>query len=157
VQPYTQTLYFEDLTPGATLETHARTITEADIVAFAALSGDYNPLHTDAVYAAQTPFGERIAHGLLVLSIASGLANRLGFLEGSVEAFTGLDWKYRAPVKIGDTVRVRIAVQKKRAVTQSGGGFVTCTVQILNQHDAIVQKGTWTILVQGRPVSDPAE
>ncbi len=145
-----ETLYFEDLTPRLSLETVGRTITEADIMAFAGLSGDLNPLHTDAVYAATTPFGERIAHGLLVLSIATGLANRLGVLERSVEAFTALEWKYRGPVKIGDTVRARLSVKQSRTVPGYHGGLVLLNVSILNQRDEVVQKGLWTVMVKGK-------
>ncbi len=142
--------YFEDLEPGVTVETARRTITETDIVLFTGLSGDFNPLHTDALFAAQTQFGERIAHGLLVLAVATGLANQLGFLQGTAEAFTGLEWKYRAPVKAGDTIRARIAVLKKRALPGYSGGLVTFDVEILNQRDETAQKGTWTVMVRGK-------
>lgn len=105
--------YFEEFEIGDEVETAARTVTETDVMLFAGLSGDYNQLHTDAEFARGTLFGERIAHGLLGLSIASGLASRLGFVEGTAEAFTGLEWKFRGPIKIGDTIRVRLKVQRK--------------------------------------------
>ncbi len=108
-------LYFEDMEVGWKARTPGRTVTEADIVEFAGLSGDYTPLHTDAEYARGTIFGERVAHGLLGLAIASGLATRLGFLEETVEAFTGLEWKFRAPIRIGDTIHVEIEVAQKRS------------------------------------------
>ncbi len=150
MQDIRQVLYFEDLEEGYTIETVGRTVTETDVVQFAALSGDYNPLHTDAVYAATTPFGERIAHGLLGLAIATGLVNRLGAFEGSVEAFTGLDWKYRAPIKIGDTIHVRVTIARKRAVPGYAGGIVNLDVIILNQRDETVQKGVWSVMLRGR-------
>ncbi len=81
-------LYFEEFTLGQEIDSPARTVTEADVMLFAGLSGDYNPLHTDVEYARDTPYGERIAHGLLGLSIASGLAARAGFIEGTTLAFT---------------------------------------------------------------------
>ncbi len=143
-------LYFEDLNIGDTIETMGRTITEADIVQFAGLSGDFYGLHTDEEFAKQTPFGTRIAHGLLVLSIGSGLAMRLGFLEGTVEAFMGLEWSFRRPVFIGDTVRVRGEVVEKKPMKRLGGGLVTLKVQIVNQKDEVVQRGTWTILVRSK-------
>ncbi|HHN94397.1 MAG TPA: dehydratase [Anaerolineae bacterium] len=143
--------YFEEFTVGDVVETAGRTITEADIVLFAGLSGDYNQLHTDAEFAKGTLYGERIAHGLLGLSIASGLAARLGFVEGTAQAFTGLEWKFRAPIKIGDTIRVRAEVKKKKAMPRLGGGFVVFDVVILNQRDEVTQKGTWTMLIKGRP------
>lgn len=144
-------LYFEDFAEGMALETRGRTITEADIVQFAGLSGDFNPMHTDAVYAAATQFGQRVAHGLLGLSIASGLAYQLGFLEGTVLAFTALDWKFRAPIFIGDTIRVAVKVTKKREMKAAGGGFVSFEVQVLNQDDKVTQKGEWTVLVASKP------
>ncbi len=146
----TQGLYFEDIELNVPVETMARTITETDIVIFAGLTGDYNPVHTDAVFAAQQPFGERIAHGLLIVSIVSGLAYRLGLLEGTADALTGVEWKFRGPVKIGDTIRARLSATKKRALPGHSGGLVTFDVTVLNQHDEEVQKGSWTVVVRGR-------
>jgi 3-hydroxybutyryl-CoA dehydratase len=143
--------YFEEFEIGAEVETLARTITETDVVLFAGLSGDYNQLHTDAEFAQRTLFGERVAHGLLGLSIASGLASRLGFVEGTAEALTALEWKFRRPVKIGDTIRVRLSAVQKKEVPRLGGGFVVFDVAVLNQRDETVQKGTWTVLVRSAP------
>ncbi len=143
--------YFEEFEVGDAFETAARTITEQDILAFAALSGDTNPLHLDAEYAAATPFGQRIAHGLLGLSVASGLAWQTGVLEGTTEAFTALEWKFRAPILIGDTLRLRIEVRQKKAVPRLGAGFVVVDAVLLNQNNVVVQKGTWTVLVRLRP------
>jgi len=142
--------YFEDFEIGETMTTPARTITEADIVMFAGLSGDYNPLHTDEEYARGTAFGGRIAHGLLGLSIASGLASRLGFLEKAVLAFLGLDWKFRKPIRAGDTVHVVVTVAEKKAMPRAGGGIVTFAVKVLNQDDEVTQRGTWRILMRMR-------
>jgi 3-hydroxybutyryl-CoA dehydratase len=145
--------YFEEFEIGDQIKTAARTVTETDVVLFAGLSGDYNQLHTDAEFARETLFGERIAHGLLGLSIASGLASRLGFIEGTVEAFTGLEWKFRAPIRIGDTIRVHSEVLRKKEMPRLGGGFVVLDVAVLNQRDETVQKGTWTVLVKSVPDS----
>jgi 3-hydroxybutyryl-CoA dehydratase len=144
-------LYFEEFEDGYEAETAARTVTEADIMAFAGLSGDYNPLHTNSEFAKDTIFKERVAHGLLGLSIASGLANRLGFADGTAQAFTGMDWKFRGPIMIGDTIRARIAVKKKKAMKQLNGGFVFFDITLLNQRDEVVQKGTWTLLISSAP------
>ena len=144
-------LYFEDFSVGMALETRGRTIAESDIVGFAGLSGDFNPMHTDETYAQGTQFGKRVAHGLLGLSIASGLAYQMGFLDGTVIAFTNLEWKFRAPVFIGDTLRVQVKVTNLREMRQAGGGFVTFDVKIVNQDNAITQKGEWTVLVAGKP------
>ncbi len=143
--------YFEEFEIGDRVETATRTITETDVMVFAALSGDYNPLHTDAEFAKGTLFGERIAHGLLGLSIASGLASQLGFVEGTAEAFIGLEWKFRAPIRFGDTVRVQAKVRQKKAMGRLGGGFITFDVKLLNQRDETVQKGAWTVLIKSAP------
>lgn len=146
----TRGLFFEDFVIGSTMVSPARTITEADVSAFAGLSGDYNPLHTDEEYAKGTMFGGRIAHGLLVLSIASGLASRLGFLEGTVLAFLGLDWKFREPVRAGDTVHVEATIAAKKAMPRLGGGIVDIEMDVLNQAGAVAQKGTWRLLMRVR-------
>jgi acyl dehydratase len=143
--------YFEEFEIGDAIETAARTVTESDVMRFAALSGDYNQLHTDAEYASGTRFGERIAHGLLGLSIVSGLANRLGFGAGTVEAFTSLEWKFRGPIKFGDTIRARLEVKRKKEMARLGGGFVIFDIVVLNQEDDTVQKGTWTLLMKSAP------
>jgi acyl dehydratase len=143
--------YFEEFEIGETMVTPARTVTESDVVRFAGLSGDYNQLHTDAEYARETMFGERIAHGLLGLSIVSGLSSRLGFGEGTVEAFTSLEWKFRGPIRLGDTIHARFEVKRKREMSRLGGGFVILDVVVLNQEEETVQKGTWTLLIRGAP------
>ena len=143
-------LYFEDFSVGQRISTPARTITEADIVAFAGLTGDGNPLHTDAEYARTTIFGERIAHGLLILSIGMGLAWRLGFMEGTVEAFRGLEWKFSAPVKIGDTIHLEAQVADVKPMPRLKGGIVTLDVKIVNQRNETVEKGTWEALVRSK-------
>jgi 3-hydroxybutyryl-CoA dehydratase len=143
--------YFEEFEIGDVVETAARTVTETDIVLFAGLSGDYNQIHTDVEFTKGTRYGERVAHGLLGLSIASGLAAQLGLIEGTVEAFTGLEWKFRGPILIGDTIRVRLEVKQKKEMPRLGGGFVVLDVAVLNQRDETVQKGTWTALITGAP------
>jgi 3-hydroxybutyryl-CoA dehydratase len=143
--------YFEEFEIGDVVGTAARTVTETDIVLFAGLSGDYNQIHTDVEFTKGTRYGERVAHGLLGLSIASGLAARLGLIEGTVEAFTGLEWKFRGPILIGDTIRVRLEVKQKKEMPRLGGGFVVLDVAVLNQRDETVQKGTWTALIKGAP------
>jgi acyl dehydratase len=143
--------YFEEFEIGDVVETAARTVTETDIVLFAGLSGDYNQIHTDVEFTKGTRFGERVAHGLLGLSIVSGLAARLGLIEGTVEAFTGLEWKFRGPILIGDTIRARLEVKRKKDMARLGGGFVVLDVAVLNQRDETVQKGTWTALMKGAP------
>jgi acyl dehydratase len=142
-------LYFEEFRIGDSITSVGRTVTEADVVAFAALSGDWNQMHTDAVYAAEHPFGQRVAHGLLVMSIASGLAMRLGFLEGTALAFREIgEWKFSLPVFLGDTIHVRATVAETRPMPRLAGGLVTLKVEILNQEDKVVQRGLWGVLVR---------
>ena len=116
-----ESMYFEDFEEGMELESVGRTITEADIVMFAALTGDWNPIHVDAEYAKKTMFGQRIAHGLLTLSIMSGLLMRLGFLEETVVAFYGIDrLRFTNPVFIGDTIKAKAKVVEKQDRGQFG-------------------------------------
>lgn len=143
-------MYFEEFEVGRQVMTQARTITEADIVNFAGLAGDYNPIHTNAEFAKGTPYGERIAHGMLGLSIATGLANLLGFMDGTVIAFTGLEWKFKGPIRIGDTIHVTAQVKQTRAMRAVGGGFVVLDARVLNQREEVVQQGEWTVLVKSR-------
>lgn len=142
--------FFEEFEVGQTVVTAGRTITEGDIVRFAGLSGDFNQIHTDAAYASQGMFGGRIAHGLLVLSVASGLAVQTGIIEGTVLAFRELEWKFSRPVMIGDTVRAQIEVEDTKALPRLGGGNVVMKVNVLNQKDEIVHRGRWIMLVKSK-------
>lgn len=154
MEPVTLGAYFEDLAIGTSMTSPGRTVTEHDIAAFAGLSGDYNLLHTDARFAAATPFGQRIAHGLLGLSIASGLAARLNLIDGTAQAFSGLEWKFRRPIVAGDTVYVEIAVAATKPMPAAGGGLVSFQLKLLNQRDEVVQRGTWDLLMRSRPAGD---
>lgn len=147
-------LYFEDYEIGGKFVTRGRTITEADIVSFAGLTGDYNPMHTDAEYMKSHPFGQRIAHGMLSLSYAVGQAYQLGFMEGTVIAFRGLEMKFSLPVLIGDTTHVELSVAEKKEAARLGGGTVTIDVKIINQHGKTVQSGQWIVLIMSRPKAE---
>jgi acyl dehydratase len=148
-------LYFEDFEVGQKSYTVGRTITESDIVAFAGLSGDYNQIHTDSQFAENTPYGQRIAHGLLVTSVASGLIAQSGLIEGTVLAFREINnWKFAKPTYIGDTVRVEVEVQKTKALRRLGGGAVEIALSVLNQKDEVVMKGVWTVLMVSRPEAE---
>jgi len=144
-------LYFEEFQPGGELVSPARTITEADIVTFAGLSGDYTQLHTDEEFARKTPYGRRIAHGMLVLSIATGLAARLGFIEGTALAFRELSWKFSLPVFIGDTIHVKAVCKELKPMPRLGGGLVAFDVSVVNQEGKTVERGDWLMLVASKP------
>ncbi len=145
-------LYFEDFQVGQKIVTRGRTVTEADIVRFAGISGDFNPMHTDAEYGKGHMFGQRVAHGLLVLSIASGLAYQLGIIDGTVLAFREIDeWKFSTPTFIGDTVRVELEVTELKPAERLGGGIVSLKARVLNQKNEVCQRGTWRMLIASRP------
>jgi len=145
-------LYFEEFEVGREIVTVGRTIAESDIFNFAGFSGDYNQIHTDAEFAKGTPFGQRVAHGLLGLSIASGLAMRTGVLEGTVIAFREINnWKFVNPIFIGDTIHVEMEVAETKALPRIGGGSVVITLDVKKQSGETVMKGNWTVLVMSRP------
>lgn len=148
----TQGQYFEEFQLGQKLETVGRTITETDVVNFSALSGDYNRIHTDAAYAANTPFGQRIAHGLCVSAIASGLMVRTNIMEGTVLAFREInEWKFSKPVFFGDTIHVSSEVVELKSLPRVGGGAVTIKLDVINQKGDVCQTGRWTMLMLSKP------
>ena len=144
-------MYLEDFKAGQVYESPARTITEADVVAFAGLSGDYNPIHTDAEFGAATQFQQRIAHGMLGLSILTGLGSRSGILDGTAIAFLGIEeWKFAKPILFGDTVRVRMTVAEVRPSSKPGSGVLKRRMELLNQRGETVQSGVFVALVRAR-------
>jgi acyl dehydratase len=145
-------LYFEEFYVGQNITSAGRTIAESDIMNFAGISMDYNQIHTDAEFSKGTPFGQRVAHGLLGLSIASGLAMRTGVLEGTVIAFREINnWKFVNPVFIGDTLHVEMEVTETKALPRIGGGSVTIVLDVKKQSGETVMKGAWTVLVMSKP------
>ena len=142
-------MFWEEWKIGAEFQTASRTITEADVVNFAGISGDYNPLHIDEEFCKQTQFGTRIAHGPLVYSIAAGLLFQLHLYDDTLIAFLGFDsLKFTLPVKIGDTVRVRVEVLEKRETSKPDRGVMKRLLQVLNQRDEIVQEGVQAFLLK---------
>ncbi len=150
--------YFEDFSLGDVTTSAGRTITEADIVNFAGLSGDFTQLHTNSEYARQGPYGgQRVAHGLLGLAVASGLLAQLGYLEGTVLAFRELSWKFSLPVYIGDTLHARSTVTGIKPMRRSSAGVITFAIEVLNQRDQVVQSGQWVLLVASKGASGSQE
>ncbi len=150
--PTPRGLYAEDFEIGQKIATAGRTVTETDVVTFAGLSGDFNQIHTDEEYSRQAPFGRRVAHGLLGLAIASGLAVQTGIMEGTIQAFREVtDWKFVKPIFIGDTIRVVLEVKEKKLMPRLGSGLLTIELDVLNQTDETVMKGAWRVLIAGRP------
>jgi acyl dehydratase len=145
-------LYFEEFFVGQKVTTVGRTVTEFDINTFAGLSGDYNQIHTDAEFSKHTPIGQRIAHGILGLSIASGLAMRTGILEGTVIVFREItEWKFVKPIFINDTIHVDLVVKETKALPRIGGGSVAIELEVKNQKDEVCHRGTWNVLVLSKP------
>ena len=146
------THYYEDFRPGQVFLSQGRTITEADVVTFAGWSWDTNPVHTDAEDARHGRFGARIAHGLLGLSVAMGLASRLGVFEFCSIALLGIDdWRFRRPLLLGDTVRVRVEILGTRLTSKGDAGILHRRFTLLNQREEDIQDGEVPLLVSLRP------
>jgi 3-hydroxybutyryl-CoA dehydratase len=144
--------YFEEFGMDFEIRSVGRTITETDVVSFAGLSGDYNQIHTDNAFATESGFGQRVAHGMLVLSIASGLAVQTGILEGTIMAFREIsNWKFTKPIYFGDTIFVELKVVEKKAFPRLGGGTVSLQVLVKKHTNEVAMKGNWTMLVMSKP------
>jgi acyl dehydratase len=141
-------LTFEEFEVGARYTSQARTVTEADVVSFAGLSGDFNPLHTDAEFGKSTPFGERIAHGMLVVAMATGMSNWTGIFEGTTIALMEQVIRYKRAVMFGDTVHLELEVLDKKETSKPDRGVVRFTTQVLNQRDEVVIDGEWTLMMK---------
>lgn len=139
-------LYFEDLSVGDSWTSAARTITETDVVNFAGMTGDYDPLHVDHEYARQTPYRRPIAHGLLGLSLVAGLASH--FPQVRTLAFVSIHkWEFRQPMFVGDTVHAVTEVLEKRPAGRRSG-HITWKRQLVNQSGSVVQSGVFETLVE---------
>ena len=138
-----ETKYFEDLNVGDRTTSAARTVTEADIVNFAGLSGDYNPIHIDETFAENSPFKQRIAHGLLVLSIASGLFTNTDLnqsMKKSLLALMEVNCRFMKPVFIGDTIHVEAEIKEKKETSKPDRGIIIMERAVYKQDGEIVQK-----------------
>jgi acyl dehydratase len=147
-------MYYEEFEIGEKMVTASRTITETDVVNFAGLSGDFNAIHTDAVHAAQDTFAQRVAHGMLVQSIATGLAVQSGIIEGTTLAFRELTCKFSLPIFFGDTIRVQIEIVGKKYFRRLNGGNITMKYSVMNQEDKVVQRGEWVMLIKSNPETE---
>lgn len=143
--------YFDEVELGQKFVTRGRTITEADLVQFAALTGDYNPMHTNAEYMKTHAMGQRVAHGMLTLSYAVGQIYQLGFMERTVMAFRGLEMRFSLPVFIGDTIHVEVTIVEKKEIRRAGSGQVTAEIKIINQDGKTVQSGSMELLLALKP------
>lgn len=144
--------HYEDFETGEIIETPRRTIVDADIFAFAGLTSDFNPLHTDDVFAAESDFGGRIAHGPMLIGMAFGFGARAGLFDGTVLGLLGLEWTFAAPVRPSDTIGARISVLGKRATRKPDRGVVDFQFDLVNQDGTAVQSGRAKILMKARSV-----
>jgi len=139
---------FDEFEVDGRFVSQGRTVTEADVVAFAGLSGDFNPLHTDAEFGKSTPFGGRIAHGMLIVTMATGMANWTGIFEGTTLALMEQVIRYKGAVKFGDTVHLELVVLEKKPTSKEDRGIVRFATQVCNQKGDIVVEGEWTLLMK---------
>jgi len=145
-------LYWEDWEIGKEYVSASRTITEADIVHFAGISGDYNPLHIDEEYCKKTIFGTRIAHGPLVYSIAAGLLFQLHLYDDTLIAFLGFDsLKFTKHVIAGDTITVKISILEKRETSKPDRGVMKRSLKVYNQNNEMVQDAVQAFLLKRKP------
>ena len=143
-------LYFSEYNVGDSFTTLRRTITETDVVMFAGLSGDYNPLHIDAVFAESTPFKQRIAHGMLISSISTGLAQTLGIFEETTIGLLQQTFKYTAPTFFGDTIHLKLTVAGVKPSSKGGKGVVTFDSEIIKQDGTVVNQGQWVVMFRDK-------
>jgi acyl dehydratase len=147
--------YFEDYEVGQSGRTFGRTITETDVWSFAAVSGDYNPVHFDDVYARQaTAFDGRVAHGLFGVSMSTGLLARdapeiLGTRFAGY-AFTGVEWRFIKPLIVGDTIFVEYEIESKTDTSNPATGLVRHAITLVNQNDVVLQRGFINMLMKRR-------
>jgi acyl dehydratase len=139
---------FDEFEIGQRFVTPGRTITEGDIGAFAGLTGDYNPVHTNETFAAASGFGSRIAHGPMGIGIAFGLASRLDLIDGTVVALLGVTWDFKAPMRPGDTIHALICVNGKRPVKDPALGLIELVIELVSQRDEILQSGSARLLLR---------
>lgn len=150
-QPHLHGLWFEQFEPERTFRTARRTVTEADIMAFAGLSGDFNPIHTDELHAAGSAMRGRIAHGMLVMSIATGLAVQAGIFQGTLVALAGMEIQWDRPVRPGDTIGVELAVLERESEPGPKRGRVRFEVRVVNQDGKRVAQAIWRTVVSRSP------
>ena len=143
-------LLLEDFVIGREYVSPARTVTESDVVNFAGLSGDFNPLHMDEEFARQCPFGKRIAHGALGFIISTGLSNQIGIYEGTTIAFLECTVKYPAPLSIGDTVHVVVTPTETRHSSKPGKGILKQSLRLVNQNGVTVMESEQVLMMKAR-------
>ena len=144
-------LFLEDLAVGQVYESQGRTITETDLTMFSMLSGDWNPIHADAEFAKQTPYGERLVHGVLGLAIITGLMDHAGWFRTSAIAMLDIEqWSFTRPIVVNDTVTARMEITSVRTTSRGDAGKVGRRFTLLNQRGETTQAGQIGMLVRMR-------
>jgi acyl dehydratase len=141
-------LWYEEMEPGRAFTTGSRVVTQADVAAFAEVSGDRNPLHLDEAYARDSVFGGRVAHGVLGLAVATGLLNAAGLTRGTLVAFLGLSWDFVSPLYPGTEVRVRLGVASRRATSHPDRGLVVFDASLVASSGEVLQRGELRLLIR---------
>ena len=139
---------FNEFKEGDEFTTASRTITEADVVNFAGLSGDFNPLHTDKEFGKSTPFKGRVAHGMLSVAVATGLANQLGIFEGTTIALLSMTINFKGAVRFGDTIYLMLKVADKKETSKGDKGIVTFNTIVYNQNSEPIVEGQWVVMLR---------
>lgn len=143
--------YLEDFEIGTTYKSIARTITECDVVNFAGLSGDFNPLHMDEEYGKNVSiFKKRVAHGMLGPVLMTGMSNQTGMFEGTTIAFLDLTIRYPAPLEIGDTVHLEMTPTEARHTSKLGRGILKLDANLVNQEGKVITECKWTLMQMAR-------
>src|SRR3954463_15453902 len=146
--------FYEEFEVGQRFKTGRRTVIEPDIDAFAGLTADFNPVHMDDVYAAESDFKGRITHGPMIIGMAFGLASRADVMDGTVLALLEIGWKFVKPVRPGDTISAVVTVLEKRPTRAPDRGVVTLQIEVLNQHGEVTQSGTAKTLIRRKDATD---
>lgn len=151
-------LYFEDLVEGQSFVSRGRTVTEADVVGFSGISGDFNSIHMDAEVTKNGIFGQRVAHGILGIAMATGFLDSLGLFKESMGAMLSIEsWDFKGPIFIGDTLKLELIIESKRLTSKGNAGVVRRRLRLINQRDEVVQEGIITVLILCREPKTPTE
>jgi acyl dehydratase len=146
------TLYFEDFAVGQAYTSSGRTVTEADLTFFNMLSGDWNPIHADAVFAAGTPFGQRIVGGAFGIALLTGFMHQMGIFDGSAVAMLSLErWQFHLPITVGQTLKLRMTITETVKGSSQRTGRLGRRLELLDQDARVVQDGDSALLILKRP------
>ncbi len=152
------TMFFNDFGPDQVFTTAGRTITETDLTMFSMLTGDWNPIHSDAEYAKATRFGERLVHGSFGVGLAIGMMHGLGIFETSAVAMLGIaDWRFEKPILIGNTLHLRLTIIDKEIGRSGRTGRIGRRFELINEKGEVVQSGRSDVLALVRPAEEKAE